>query len=413
MEHPLPQYHLFERFGIEIEYMIVDRTTLAIAPVADQVIHAASGGYNNAVDRKTLAWSNGMVNHVIVFKTNGPAISLEGLDTAFIQSVREVNKLLEEDGACLLGTGMHPFMNPRSETKLWRHGRQIVYSTYDRIFSCNRHGWSNVQSMHINLPYANDTEFGRLLAAVRLVLPLIPALSASSPLMENRFSGFYDTRLEVKRSNSMLVPSINADVIPEPVFTTDEYRHKILEPIYRELAPHDPEGILCEEWINGRGAIARLERGTIEIRSIDTQETPAADLAVAAAIVAAVKLCAAECFCPLDAQKSWSVDRLWDIMLDTVKNGERATISDRDYLAALGYAAGPCTAGDLWRHLVAACIERDLVWIAPYRDILERMLVRGTLAAAIAGQVGPKASWKTIDEVYRKLCDCLQSGTLL
>jgi len=39
--------------------------------------------------------------------------------------------------------------------------------------------------------------------------------------------------------------------------------------------------VLQNEWLNSRGAIARFERDTIEIRVLDSQETPAAELAIA------------------------------------------------------------------------------------------------------------------------------------
>jgi hypothetical protein len=30
----MPQYHLFQGFGVELEYMIVERDTLAVKPIA-------------------------------------------------------------------------------------------------------------------------------------------------------------------------------------------------------------------------------------------------------------------------------------------------------------------------------------------------------------------------------------------
>ena len=34
-------YHLFEKFGIELEYMIVDKSTLKVLPVTDKLIEKA------------------------------------------------------------------------------------------------------------------------------------------------------------------------------------------------------------------------------------------------------------------------------------------------------------------------------------------------------------------------------------
>ncbi|MBN2035274.1 MAG: hypothetical protein JW768_00895 [Chitinispirillaceae bacterium] len=413
MKTRTPQYHLFERFGIEIEYMIVDKASLAIRPIADQLIHSVSGTYDNEIKRGELFWSNELALHLMEIKCAPPVQTLVGLEKLFLESVKDANTLLEEDEAQLLGTGMHPFMNPHNETKLWPHGYHTIYSTFDRLFSCNRHGWSNLQSVHLNLPFCGDEEFGRLHAAVRLVLPLIPALAASSPLLENAISGFLDTRLEVYRSNAMRVPIIVGDVIPEPVFSRDEYVAKILEPIYFELAPHDPEGILREEWVNARGAIARFERDTIEIRMIDAQETPLADIAIASVIAGAVKLLAEEGVSPFEKQKTWEVESLNAVLLDTTKSAEKTIISNDDYLAALGYAGDSCSAQELWKHLVAQIEKHDATIVTPYREPIDHILSRGTLATRILDALEHKASWKTIDAVYKRLAECLTSGEML
>ena len=149
----------------------------------------------------------------------------------------------------------------------------------------------NLQSAHLNLPFANDEEFGRLHAAVRLVLPALPALAASSPLQDGRLTDFADTRLEIYRHNARRLPIVSGRVIPEPVFTRAEYERAARQPL-RAIAPLDPDGILQEEWLNARGAIARFDRGAIEIRVLDVQEHPAADLAIAWAVRARCARCA-------------------------------------------------------------------------------------------------------------------------
>src|SRR5690606_17301416 len=141
-------------------------------------------------------------------------------------------------------------------------------------------GWANLQSVHLNLPFDGDEEFGRLHAAIRLVLPILPALAASSPLKDGHYTGLKDTRLDVYQSNQRKVPSIAGRVVPEQVFTQKDYEEQILQRNYQDIAPYDPEGILQDEWLNSRGAIARFQRNAIEIRVLDIQECPAADLAI-------------------------------------------------------------------------------------------------------------------------------------
>jgi glutamate---cysteine ligase / carboxylate-amine ligase len=207
---------LFEGFGIEMEFMIVDRESLVVRPIADLLLRDADGGgaWVEDVERGPIAWSNEIVGHLVELKTNGPASQLAGLDAAFHADVSAANELLAKHGAMLLGTAAHPLMDPATETRLWAHGGGEIYAAYDRIFGCSGHGWSNLQSTHLNLPFADDEEFGRLHAAIRLVLPLIPALAASSPFLDGRFTGYLDARLETYRHNQARIPSLTGRSSP-------------------------------------------------------------------------------------------------------------------------------------------------------------------------------------------------------
>ena len=210
---------------------------------------------------------------MIELKTNGPAPRLSGLAERFAGEVEQIDALLAPLGARLMPTAMHPWMDPTREFRLWPHGGRQIYQAFDRIFDCRGHGWANLQSTHLNLPFANDEEFGRLHAAVRAILPLLPALAASSPFVEGRHPGILDARLDFYRTNARRVPSVTGQVIPEPVFTRSGYE-ALLETIYADLAPLDPAGTLRHEWVNARGCIARFDRMALEIRLLDVQECP-------------------------------------------------------------------------------------------------------------------------------------------
>ncbi|MHC4769007.1 MAG: glutamate-cysteine ligase family protein, partial [Planctomycetota bacterium] len=171
---------LFDGFGIELEYMIVDCETLAVRPIADCVIEAEHGSVSSEIERGPMAWSNELALHLIELKTNGPVPRLSGLAEDFAGEVERIETLLAPLGARLMPTGMHPWMDPTRELRIWPHSGRLIYQTFDRIFDCRGHGWANLQSTHLNLPFANDDEFGRLHAAVRAILPILPALAASS-----------------------------------------------------------------------------------------------------------------------------------------------------------------------------------------------------------------------------------------
>ena len=65
-----------EVFGVELEYMIVDRTSLDVSPVADRVLEAAAGEIVGDVELGEISWSNELALHVIELKTSQPASSV-------------------------------------------------------------------------------------------------------------------------------------------------------------------------------------------------------------------------------------------------------------------------------------------------------------------------------------------------
>ncbi len=405
---------LFDRFGIEIEYMIVDRERLDVLPVSDQVLAGARDGQiAGTVEFDDITWSNELVLHVLEFKVSQPAPALTGLPRAFQAHVGRANDIASSLGGQLLPSGMHPWMDPLTQTRIWPHEYNPVYEAFNRIFDCRGHGWSNLQSMHINLPFEGDEQFGRLHAAVRLVLPIIPGLAASSPVRDGRLTGMMDSRLDAYRHNCERIPSVGGQVIPEPVFTVAEYHERILQRIYRDLAPFDPEGVLQNEWSNARGAIARFDRNAIEIRLIDTQECPGADLAVAAAVIGAVRLLADEAWCSLATLKGWATEPLAKLLDAGISQADRAEVADLDYLADLGLRRRAVPVGQVWSHLIAEAARRyrpEIEFALPDLRLIERS---GPLARRLESRLGPQPSRQRLAEVYGQLAGCLRQGRLL
>lgn len=392
--------------------MIVDRETLSVLPITDKVIHSVVGAYESEIERGPVAWSNELVLHVLEMKTNGPAPELESLPEKFHASLAEADERAGRFGGRLLPTAMHPWMDPAKEMVLWPHEYNPVYETYDRIFDCRGHGWSNLQSMHINLPFGSDREFGDLHAAIRYLLPLLPGLAASSPIMEGKPTGILDNRLAVYRTNQRAVPSMTGRVVPEPVWTEKDYREKIHQRIFKDLEPHDPEGVLRYEFANSRGAIARFDRGAIEIRVLDLQETPFADLAIAALIVEALKALVAGRWVPLETVKAHDTEALGKIFDAAVPAGERAPVEDPAYLAGFGMKGRKATVGDVWAHLRDALLPAGKGPGKPWTEALDVILGKGPLARRILAATGKRPSPKKLHDVYRALAECLMKGEL-
>jgi hypothetical protein len=303
-------------------------------------------------------------------------------------------------------------MDPLRQTRIWPHEYNAVYEAYNRIFNCQGHGWSNIQSMHINLPFANDSEFEKLHAAIRLVLPLIPALAASSPIVDGKLTGFLDNRLEFYRRNQKKIPSLVGQVIPEPLYTKKEYQDHLLKKLYQDVAAFDATRVLAHEWVNSRGAIARFDRSTIEIRLIDMQECPLADLSIAAAIISLIRLMIQETWSSMNAQKQFSTEILSSILLKTVQDADSATLDDPSYLSLFGISgAKAMTAGQFWQHLIDTVL-RDTIPGRFHRP-LEIINNKGPLARRIIRSLDHRFTPNDLHRVYGQLIDCLHSGTLL
>jgi len=362
-------------------------------------------------DQGKLSWCNELVTHVIEIKTNGPSGSLDGLTDHFQENVRRINDLLKPIHANLMPGAMHPWMDPFKETKLWEHEYNAIYESFNRIFDCRGHGWANLQSTHLNLPFNGDEEFGKLHAAIRVVLPILPVLSASSPIMDGRLTGTLDNRLSVYRTNARSVPSVSGNVIPEPCYTEKEYRDDLLQKIYNDIAPHDPEGILQDEWLNARGAIARFDRNAIEIRVLDIQEHPGADIAILKLIVATIKALTSNKWLNIEQVKLYEVDDLNQILLDTTRIGGDAIVN-RDFAKIFGIRANTITVKDLWMEIFDIVKGEAFLNDEEGLSTINSILGKGNLAQRITQNLGDAPTQADIFSTYRKLCDCLNEGKM-
>ena len=355
----------------------------------------------------------------------------------------------------LLPSACHPFMDP-AEMQLWPYDCLDIYQTYDRIFNCKGHGWSNLQSTHLNLSFDGDEEFGELHAAIRLLLPLIPAIAASSPYLDGKYTGYRDARINVYRHNQDKVPEITGQVIPEQAYSYDEYNKMIFDKVKKAIAPYDTEHLLNHFFLNSRGAIARFDRGAIEIRLVDIQECPNADIAIAELEIATLKAIVNGKFAASrsgnaagssnaagiseaagssasseniaansvphtlkeyrEFLRNFDTTRLAELLAKTTKDAENASIDWPEFLSVFGmnFATTPASAssvkaGDIWKHIYSI-VKNDLTEVS--QSVMEKMLERGTLSSALYKALGDSPTHETFVTEYKKLADCLAHNRL-
>jgi hypothetical protein len=173
--------------------------------------------------------------------------------------------------------------------------------------------------------------------------------------------------------------------------------------MYRDIEPYDSDRVLQHEFLNSRGAIARFDRNTIEIRVLDVQECPQADLAICESIVGALKLMIAGRWTTTAEQKLVEVEPLAKILTDTTRDAEKASIECADVLRHFGIEANSASAADVWRSVAAAVSLSP-----PSREVIDVILNRGPLARRVLAALDGDLA--RIGQVYRTLCDCLHAG---
>jgi len=398
------RYKIWEAWGIELEYMVVHKDTLEIQPEVPWLLRTLSGQEVNEWNMGPITLSNELVSHVLEFKFHPP---LEGWDGALEQveeAMQEILSLLDTKGLTLLGTGAHPWMDPKVETLLWEGENKEIYQSYHRIFNCYRHGWANLQSTHMNLSFKKDQDFPLLHKTIRALLPFLPALTASTPYLDGAYQGLLDSRLREYQSNQESIPLIAGEIIPEDIQDLEEYEG-LLNRIQKEIQPCDPEGILESSFLNSRGAITRAERGSIEIRLLDLQECPRADLAYARLIWGALWRWWAQRDFTL-AMEALEQKELVSLYQRAIEQGENALIREKTILAAFELEEG-ASLGDFWKRELE--LQEEEMDGKTFQD-LSWLLSHGSLATRLFSALGPSPSREELYSVYAQLAECLAQG---
>jgi gamma-glutamyl:cysteine ligase YbdK (ATP-grasp superfamily) len=391
-------YRTLEVLGPEHEFSLVDENLKAL-PIVDKVIKDLYGRVVNFVELGEFTFGKELQLHVMEVKSNKPFKSPKAFEETMHKAVLKLNELLERRyGASLLGTGMHPTLK-LEETAVWPHRHKQIYEAFSRIFDLKQHGWLNIQSFQLNIPYADEAKAVLMHNLLAVVCAYLPAVSASSPIYEGHFGDYVDNRLYFYMENQREIPSVTGKVVPEYVHSFKQYKKEIIGRYSADLAKFGAhQCILNKEWVNSRGVIFRFERKALEIRVMDEQECIKSDVALSCFIRALLRglMKANEPFLPTEV--------LAEDFKSVIKDGLEAKVL---------HPNGP-TARHVCKRFLKIAWENATAEEKEYLPLIEKRLEHGNLSDVIREKVEVRAQKTDMDEaildVYSKLLNSLKAN---
>ena len=365
----------------------------------DRIIKDFCGRIVNFVELPTFTFGKELQLHVMEIKPNKPFRSPKTFEETMQKAVLTLLDFLESKyQAHLLGTGMHPLLR-LEDTGIWPHRHRQIYQAMSRIFNLKQHGWLNIQSFQLNIPYFREKDAILLNNALAALCAYLPALAASSPIYEGTLGENVDNRLHFYATNQEEVPSVVGDVVPEYVTSFRQYRKEIIEKYSSDLASAGAANcLLHKEWINSRGVIIRFDRKAFEIRVIDEQECIKSDVALSCFIRAVLR--------GLMAEKPQLLPHeiLVKDLNSVLKNGLNAKVS---------YPNGQ-TARKVCQYLFKIALANASDEEKEYLPTIEKRIEHGSLSEIISERVREKAQRTDFKEailsVYLRLVKNLRDN---
>jgi len=392
-------YRTLQVLGPEHEFSIVDEKLMPL-PIVDKVIKDVHGRVVNCMRLGEIAFGKELQAHVAEFKANTPFYSPEVFEERMQEAVETILDFLKKRYyARLLGLGMHPSLR-LSEAKVWSHRDRQIYEAMSKIFNLNQHGWLNIQSFQLNLPYRNERDAVRLYNSLTNILPYLPAMAASSPIYESKIGDYIDNRLHFYMTNQLEVPSITGDIIPEYIGSFEEYEKTTVQQYSEDLIKlNAPKCLLNKAWLNSRGVVIRFDRKAIEIRVLDEQECIKSDVALSCYIRALLRGIMTDDEYPYLAHET------------LVKNFNQVVKHGLD--AYIHHPKGE-TARQVCRHFWKIASENATVEEKRYLPIVKRRIEGKNLSDKILKEVAKKVQKTDLTEaifsVYSELAGCLEKN---
>lgn len=191
--------------GVEVELQLIDANTLDLANIAPEVLNNVHPVFEKRIKQE-------FIQSMVEINTD-ICSTISDVETDLRESIGHLENILSFDGATFICSSLHPFARRRDQ-KVTDHPR------YRRILSdlqlVGRRFIS--QGLHVHIGMDDPEKAIRVYNTIRIYLPLLLALSTSSPFYEGEVTGLMSYRTK-------LFEALPLAGMPDYLDGWDEFNH--------------------------------------------------------------------------------------------------------------------------------------------------------------------------------------------
>ncbi len=403
---------LLSGFQLELNLALVGKDSLNAFSQVDELLTLRCGERLRRVQIGEAEWSLGGPRHRLAVRSRNGFDSLGHAQNVLSSELKIAAELAMQLDGRLAGQGMHPWMRA-DEAEYWPHVDIGRSQALESIFGSERHGFANQQMLGLALPFQDDAGFEALWAALRIVLPLLPAIAASSPFADGACGPVRNCRLAARRDYFDTDLDFASSLVPKHYSCREAVRAELGAPLEEALEKRGLLGTLQAGDVCGDGILADFRSGLVHIGVLDMQESLQANLAICSLVVAMVRIMIWQVDVPLAGQRQWPSARLNEVLEPMLCEAEDGVIRDLDYLQLFKFPEhGACRAGELLQFLIEEKLAEDSAIVAN-TAVLEQIVSRGSLATRCLRALPENWDEEALYELYKELVQCQVEDRLL
>jgi len=258
--------------GVELEFQLLSPENMELVPAAPALLKKVPVNLRERIKQEFI--------QSMVEVTTDVCSSMDEVEEDLSSTIRILESLCQKENVVTFAASLHPYSKARDQRL---SSNERYKEILDELQIVGRRLITQGLHVHVGLPDGQTAI--KVFDQIRIFLPLLLALSTSSPFFQGEDTGLYSYR-------SKLFNALPRSGMPEPLGSWENYT-KLIDLMRRAAIIKDPRDI----WWDVR---PHPHFGTIEIRICDLPSSMADILAITAMIhVLVIELATDSLSCPV------------------------------------------------------------------------------------------------------------------